>query len=549
MSQLETLKNEIQNLKAQLEEQIEITERLEQQVEKIPQVVDVPIVEGDIGTDGNFWANISHEILTPMDGILGMTDLVLETELSSEQRDYLEMVSSSADRLLEVVNDILDYSKLEVKKLELELDSFNLHEELECDLFLSRLEARYKNIELKYNFDPSIPGSVQSDSNRLRQVVSNLVSNAIKFTEKGEVTIDVSKVGYDQENNLVVKFSVSDTGIGVPLTKQKNIFTSLGSDTFKESKKLSGVGLGLVVSAKIIDLVGGEIGLESEPGKGSTFWFTWLFRDMTDRIDRVAFPRGVQRDQQEINFVLQGAKVLLAEDEKISATVTKAFLEQLGIEVTVVGNGKEAISEAQKGGYHSLLMDVEMPIVDGLEATQHIRSSERAQGHHLPIIALTAHALHGDKEKCLQAGMDDYITKPLNKSQLLAVLTKYLTKRVLMVGGELENQQILVKALVESGWSVSIAETGKLAKYEASLSNFDLIVIDTAMSGNESIETVKTIRKLETFTGCSATIIGVDGSGVDRELCIKSGFTSFITPPLAIDVLKRTFADIKEKRG
>ncbi len=547
MSQLEKFKNEISNLKEQLEKQKKITRRLEKGLRMLPELATAPTAEdADLKTSSSFWANISHEILTPMDGILGMTDLVLETELTSEQRDYLEMVSSSADRLLEVINDILDFSRLEAGKMELELDDFNLLDELECDLFLSRLEARHKDIELRYNFDRSIPPKVQSDSKRLRQVVSNLVSNAIKFTDKGQVGVDVVNTGYDKDNNLLIKFSVTDTGIGVPLEKQKTIFEHLGSETLGEAGKLSGVGLGLVVSSRIIHLIGGEVGLESEQGKGSTFWFTWPFRDITAYLDQDS-PHGVQRDRQEINFVFKGAKVLLAEDEKISATVTSAFLERLGLDVTVVNNGREAAQEAEKGDYQVLLMDVDMPVVDGLQATQEIRKFERNKGHHIPIIALTAHALHGDKERCLQAGMDDYLSKPLDKFQLLDILTKYLTKRALLVGGEVKDQQTLVKALVEAGWSVTIAETGRLAKYEVSLSNFDLIVVDTMMSKKETAETAETVRKFEEFTGCSSVILGVGPvGGADRFYYSKCGFNDFIPPPFEGSGLREKFAELRD---
>ncbi len=547
MSQIEQFKKEIRDLKTQLEQQKKITQKMEEGVRKLPLLASTPSGENDdLRTNSNFWANISHEILTPMDGILGMTDLVLETELSSQQRDYLEMVSSSADRLLEVINDILDYSRIEAGKLELELDDFNLLTELEGDLFLSKLEARHKNIELNYKFDASIPQKLQSDAKRLRQVVSNLVSNAIKFTEKGQVTVEVDNMGYDEGNNLQIKFAVSDTGIGIPLDKQNNIFEHLGSDTLGESGKLSGVGLGLVVASKIIRLNGGDMGLESEQGKGSTFWFTWLFRDVTEYLDQDS-PQGVQRDRQEINFVLKGGKVLLAEDEKISATVTRSFLERLGLKVTIVNNGRDAVKEAEEGVYQVLLMDVDMPVVDGLEATQTIREFERNKGHHIPIIALTAHALHGDKERCLQAGMDDYLTKPLDKFQLLDVLTKYLTKRALLVGGEVKDQQTLVKALVESGWSVTIAETGRLAKYEVSLSNFDLIVIDTMMSRNETAETAETIRKFEEFTGCSATILGVGPTGgAERFYFTKCGFNDFLPTPFESNGLRERFAELRE---
>ncbi len=535
MSDVDKLQGMVEDLGKQLKKQKDIAETLKRQ-------------KKDVTTKSNFWANISHEILTPLDGILGMTDLVLETELSSEQRDYLEKVSSSADRLLDVVNDILDFSRLEEGKMDFEVCDFNIPEVLECDLFISRLDARHKNIDLLYNFDSSIPPRVNSDSERLRQVVSNLVSNAVKYTDRGAVTVNAVRQEYDDDNNLIVKFSVSDTGIGIPYEQQKDIFESLGAGTFKDSEKVSGVGLGLVVSAQIIRLLGGEIGLESDPGSGSTFWFTWLFKDVSEFHEDEYSPFGVQRDRQEINFVLQGAHVLLAEDEVISATVTKAFLEQVGVDVTVVENGKSAVTEVKKGGVDLVLMDVEMPLCSGIEATQEIRRIERGKGYHIPIIALTAHTLHGDKEGCLQAGMDDYLTKPLNKNQLLNILTKHLTRRALVVGGDHISQQALVKALVESGWSVTMAETGRLAKYEASLTRFDLIVIDTDMPRNESLETAQIIRKLEEFTGNSSIILGVGGNQQDEwETFSKSGYNDFISLPLDASSLSQSFADYREK--
>jgi signal transduction histidine kinase/CheY-like chemotaxis protein len=488
-----------------------------------------------------FLANISHEIFTPMDGILGMTGLVLETELTQEQRQYLEMVSASADRLLSLLNDILDYSQIEAGKLRLIPEDFDLFDLLECDLYILKLAAEHKKIDLLHYIEPGIPQMVRSDPERLRQVLVNLVNNAIKFTDSGLVTVDVTTVGYD--TNLILKFSITDTGIGVPSEKQSGIFDSLGSAGGGYDHKDSGAGLGLAVSARLVALAGGEIGLESEPGEGATFWFTWPVTVSAENERHL--PGRMVDEASESSFVLQGANVLLAEDEPISGALTEKLLQQVGVQVTMVENGRRAIEEIETGKYQVVLMDVQMPEMDGLAATQEIRARERQRGGYQSIIALTAHAMQGDRERCLQAGMDDYLTKPINKDQLVDMLTKYLTSTALVVDGDRVSQQAVVQVLIESGWRVTIVETGRSAVYEASLSHFDMIIIDTIPPQTDGIETARAIRRLEEYSGRRATIIGI-GAPVGDDSRPSAGIDDFIDFPVSKEQFKEKLQLLKE---
>ncbi|MDR3631936.1 MAG: response regulator [Desulfocapsaceae bacterium] len=562
MSEITNLKQMVHTLEQELELQKKITEslqkltpgscpsqnqadcdlRIEQEVERRTRELRSALEQArnDKRKESEFLANISHEILTPMDGILGMTGLVLETELTQDQRRYLEMVSASADRLLSVVNDILDYSQIMAGRLQLLHSDFDLSDLLECDLYILKLAAEHKKIDLLHYIDPDIPQYVSSDPDRLRQVLVNLVNNAIKFTEKGLVTVDVTIAEY-AAGKLTLKFSITDTGIGVPLEKQKGLFDLMGAARDDHS----GTGLGLAVSAKLVELAGGEIGLESASGEGATFWFTWPLVESSQQ-DKI--PARMVDDETGLNsFILKGAKVLLAEDEPISGALTETLLQQAGIAVTMVENGIKAVEEIEKGDYGVVLMDVQMPVMDGLTATQQVRDRERRAGGHQSIIALTAYALQGDRERCLQAGMDDYLTKPVNKDQLLDMLTRYLTKTALVVGGDPLSQPAAVKALVELGWRVSIVETGRSAVYEASLTNFDLIMIETGPAQSDGIETARAIRRLEEYSGRRAAIIGIGmASGDDLEECTNGGIDDFIDLPVSKDQLQGKLRQLQE---
>jgi CheY-like chemotaxis protein len=286
--------------------------------------------------------------------------------------------------------------------------------------------------------------------------------------------------------------------------------------------------------------MGGEIGVESGSG-GSTFWFELPFKEVADILSLEEKANTTLESITEIGtFALKGAKVLLAEDEHINRTLTETILKQLGVRVTAVDNGQAAVEEACSGTYQLVLMDVQMEGVDGLEATRAIRKHERKNGGHLSVVALTAQAMPGDREKCLQAGMDDYLPKPIEKTQLIDVLAKFLTKRALVMDGDPITQQMLVRTLIESGWQVILAETKRSAMYEASLSHFDLIFLDVSMPHLESLEVAKLIRQLEEYSGQRAIIIGVDG--VEKLLDLQGyGFDGAIERPVTRDkILQHT---------
>lgn len=468
-----------------------------------------------------FLENVSHEIRSSMNGIIGMTELVLETDLTDQQRQYLEMVGSSVDRLLVVVNEVLDFSRIETGELELEPEDFQLKESLDHDLYVLNLSARKKNLELACTIAPDVPTHVHGDAARLVQIVTNLVNNSIKFTTTGGVYITIENDGYDSDNNIVLRFSIRDTGCGITPDK-----LDLINHYFKEKVQRSvalplavgTTGLGLTVTSQLVKLMGGEIGAKSSSGE-TIFWFTLPFKEVADLVGIEEKANAtLEGIEEELAYVLRGARVLLAEDEYINRVLIETILTQLGVEVTPVATGQQAIAEACTGTYQLVLMDVQMDEVDGLEATRRIRKYESQHGGHVAIIALTALAMPGDREKCLQAGMDDYLPKPVQRKGLISVLAEFLTSRALVVDGDPASQQVLVRTLVEKGWQVTLAETKRSAMYEASLSHFDLILFDLSTPQLDGVEAVKVIRRLEEYSGRKTPILGFGEEEVDVKL-------------------------------